>query len=113
VRRAVRLGLLAFAVVAVLALFVLPARTLLGQSHSLSATQQRISTLAAENAKLHREAEQLQSNADIEQIARADYGLVMPGEQAYAVIPSTTAAGGGTAATTTPAAASPAGGTGG
>jgi cell division protein FtsB len=96
----VRLALLAFAALAVVALFVLPARTLVDQKHSLDTTQQRISTLSSENAKLKSEARQLQSNGTIEQIARSDYGLVMPGQRAYAVIPGTPAGDGGTTATT-------------
>jgi cell division protein FtsB len=94
------MALLAFAALAVVALFVLPARTLVEQKHSLDVTEQRISTLSGENARLKGEARQLQSNATIEQIARSDYGLVMPGQQAYAVIPGTPAGDGGTTATT-------------
>jgi cell division protein FtsB len=95
VRRALRLLLAAVAVAGILLLFVLPGRTFLAQSHSLAATQKQVSDLSAENAKLKAEAQSLQSNSKIEQIARADYGLVMPGQKAYAVIPA------GTTTTTT------------
>jgi cell division protein FtsL len=102
VRRAVRLLLAAVAVAAILLLFVLPGRTFLAQTHSLAATQKQVSDLAAENAQLKAEAKSLQSNAKIEQIAREDYGLVMPGQRAYAVIPAGT-----TTTTTVPAQTSP------
>jgi cell division protein FtsB len=84
------------------ALFVLPARTLVDQKHSLDVTEGRISTLSSENARLKSEARQLQSNATIEQIARSDYGLVMPGQQAYAVIPGTPSGTEGSTPTTVP-----------
>lgn len=87
-RRAVRLLLVAVAVAAILLLFILPGRTFLSQAHSLAATQRQVNDLTAENAKLRAEARDLQSNAEIEQIAREEYGLVMPGEKAYAVIPA-------------------------
>jgi cell division protein FtsB len=96
------MALLAFAALAVVALFVLPARTLVDQKHSLDVTQRRISTLSSENAKLKGEASQLQSNGTIEQIARSDYGLVMPGQQAYAVIPGTPSGADSSTATTVP-----------
>jgi cell division protein FtsB len=87
VRRALRLGLLAVAVIAMLLLFVLPGRTFLSQEHTLSATQRQVNDLTAENAKLQAEAKNLRSDAEIEKIAREEYGLVMPGQKAYAIIP--------------------------
>lgn len=87
-RRALRLLIAGVVVAGILLLFVLPGRTFLSQAHSLSATQRQLNALTAENAKLQVEAKDLQSNSRIEQIAREDYGLVMPGQRAYAVIPS-------------------------
>jgi cell division protein FtsL len=100
-RRTVRILLLAVTALALVVLFVLPGRELLGQSHSLSSTQQRISLLDKENAKLAAQAADLQTDARIEQLARQKYGLVMPGEQAYVVLPP--AAPGSTTTTTTTA----------
>jgi cell division protein FtsB len=88
VRRTLRILLAAVAAAAILLLFVLPGRTFISQQHSLSATQRQLNVLAAENARLKAEAKQLQSTSQIEQIAREDYGLVMPGQKAYAVIPA-------------------------
>jgi cell division protein FtsL len=88
VRRAVRVLLLAVAVAAILLLFVLPGRTFLSQEHSLATTQRQVNDLTSENAKLRQEAKSLQSTSEIEQIAREQYGLVMPGEKAYAVLPA-------------------------
>lgn len=98
-RRALRLLLLAVAVAAILLLFVLPGRTFLSQERSLATTQRQVNDLTAENAKLRREAKNLQSDSVIEQIAREEYGLVMPGQKAYAIIPATP----GSTTTTAPA----------
>lgn len=97
-RRSLRFLLPAVAAAGILLLFVLPARTFVNQAHSLAATERRAAELSSENAKLQAEAKQLQSAGRIEQIARQDYGLVMPGQRAYAVIPA------GTTTTTLPAA---------
>jgi cell division protein FtsB len=67
--------------------FGFPVRTLLGQRHQVTVAQTRIKDLSAENAKLAQRAAQLQTDAQIRQIARQDYGLVMPGEHAYAIVP--------------------------
>jgi cell division protein FtsB len=88
-RRAVRLLIVAVVGMALVLLFVLPGRTMLAQHHSLSVAERQLTALNVENAKLRQEAKALQSTADIERIAREDYGLVMPGQQAYAVIPAT------------------------
>ncbi len=80
--------LLSVVALGVLLLFVLPGRTLLAQRHTLAVTQGRVSILSHENAKLAERARQLQDPSQIEQIARTQYGLVMPGQQAYAIIPA-------------------------
>jgi cell division protein FtsB len=89
VRRRRILGLLLASVmlVGLLFLFVLPGRTYLSQHHNLSAAATRLKVLSAENAKLERRVKQLQTDAEIERLAREQYGLVKPGEQAYAILP--------------------------
>ena len=85
-RRAVRVLVVSVVAGGVLFLFVLPARTWLSQGRAMSQAQHRISVLAQENRELATKATQLQSPAYIEQIARAEYGLTKPGEQAYGVL---------------------------
>jgi cell division protein FtsB len=89
VKRRHLLGLLLASVVLVglLFLFVLPARTYLSQHHNLSAAATSMKVLSAENAKLEQRVKQLQTDAEIERLARQRYGLVKPGEQAYAILP--------------------------
>jgi len=89
VRRRGLLGLLLASVVlaGLLFLFVLPGRTYLSQRSNLSSTAARIRVLGTENAKLQQRVKQLQTDAEVERIAREQYGMVKPGEQAFAILP--------------------------
>ena len=86
-RRLVRVLLASVVLVAALFLFVLPGRTYLAQRRSLDAAAVRTRVLSAENAKLDQQVQQLQTDAEIERLAREQYGLVKPGESAYAILP--------------------------
>lgn len=96
-RRAVRILVVVVALGGLLFLFILPGRTWLQQRSAMSGAERRLQVLNAENAALTKKAEQLQSAAYVEQIARDQYGLVRPGEQAYGIIPPVA-----TTTTTTP-----------
>jgi cell division protein FtsB len=87
VRRTV--GILLFVVVVggIVFLFVLPGRTYLSQSRAMSTAERRLSVLAKENRDLTTKASELQSTAYVEQYARQQYGLILPGEHAYAILP--------------------------
>lgn len=85
-RRAVRLLLIAVALGGLVFLFVLPGRTWLQQRSAMSSAEHRLQVLNRENAALAKRAQQLQSSSYVEQIARQQYGLVMPGEQAYGIL---------------------------
>jgi cell division protein FtsB len=82
--------LVAVAVVGVLLLFVFPGRTWLAQSRQTARAQRQLTVLSQENAALTKRASQLQDPAYIAQIARQQYGLVLPGEQAYGILPTPT-----------------------
>ncbi|HTT90447.1 MAG TPA: septum formation initiator family protein [Acidimicrobiales bacterium] len=69
-------------------LFVFPARTYLAQKQNIAAEEQTVAVLKAEDSKLAAESSALQDNATIEQIARQEYGLVKPGQQAFMVLPA-------------------------
>lgn len=77
---------------ALLFLFVLPSRTYLAQRHSLSEAQTRLQVFEVQNAKLAADAERLKSDAEVERLAREQYGLVKPGEKAFVIVPSPKAA---------------------
>src|SRR5437867_2730370 len=79
-------------VVAVIALglilfLVLPTRTWLSQRSALDSAGHRLAAIRQENAALQARAKALQSPAEIERLARQQYGMIRPGEQAFAVTP--------------------------
>jgi cell division protein FtsB len=87
------------AVGVVVFLFVLPGRVWLAQGRANAVAQRQDAALSKENAELGQRIAQLQSAAYIEQLARQQFGLVMPGEQAYGILlPAATT----TTTTTTP-----------
>ena len=69
-------------------LFGYPTRTYLEQRAQLSQQQAQLDHLTAQNQSLSSEASRLQNTAEIERIARQDYGLVQPGQEAYAILPA-------------------------
>jgi cell division protein FtsB len=75
------------ALAAVLFLFVLPSRTYMAQRRSLSAAETRVKVFSDQNAKLAATVERLQTDAEIERLARERYGFVKPGEKAYVIVP--------------------------
>ena len=87
-RRAVWPFLVSVAVVGVLFLLVFPARTYLAQRRSLAAVETKVQVLTTQNKALTQRANDLQQPAEIERLAREQYGLVKPGEEAYAILPS-------------------------
>ena len=86
--------LLGFVVlVGVLFAGVFPTRTYLSQRTSISHAEKQLDVLGEQNKDLERRASELQSDTEIERLAREQYNLVKPGEQAYAVLPPPAAAG--------------------
>ena len=63
-----------------------PARAYVAQRHERERVAAQVSTLAAQNRRLEERARQLQSDAEIERLARQHYNLVRPGEEAFAII---------------------------
>lgn len=89
IRRRALWGVMAGVVVAVgLFLFGYPTRTYLEQRAQLTQEQAKLDQLTAQNQTLSGQAARLQNTAEIERIARQDYGLVQPGQEAYAILPS-------------------------
>jgi cell division protein FtsB len=73
--------------VGVLFVGVFPTRTFLAQRAAITHAQKQLDVLGKQNADLEAQAEKLQTNAEIERLAREQYNLVKPGEEAYAVLP--------------------------
>ena len=85
--RALWPALVSVALVGVLFLAVFPTRTYLTQRASTSAAEERLRVLREENTALEARIARLHRDGEIERIAREQYNLVRPGEEAYAVLP--------------------------
>jgi cell division protein FtsB len=64
-----------------------PASSLLSARSNLKATQAQLSSLHAQDAALAQEQKNLSDGNEIERIAREQYQLVSPGQEAYEVLP--------------------------
>jgi Septum formation initiator len=72
----------------VLAVAVFPTSTYLDQRADTTEAEQRLDVLRAQNAAYEERIERLQTVEEIERLAREQYNLVFPGEEAYAVLPA-------------------------
>ena len=67
---------------------VYPVRTYLSQRASLNHAQEQLAVLREQNAQLDQRVQALNTDTEIEKLARERYNLVLPGEEAYAILPS-------------------------
>lgn len=67
---------------------VFPTRTWLAQRQAISAEEDRLRVLTEQNRTLAARVQELQTDAEIERLAREQYNLVRPGEEAYAILPA-------------------------
>ncbi|MFP5326519.1 MAG: FtsB family cell division protein [Acidimicrobiia bacterium] len=74
--------------VGALFLFVFPTRTWLQQRQQIDAAEARLEVLDDQNRRLSARVNELQTDAEVERIAREQYQLVRPGEEAYAILPA-------------------------
>jgi cell division protein FtsB len=74
-------------VLIVLGYAVFPTRTWLDQRTAIADLEATAAELEAENADLAARFTLLGTDAEIERIARIEHGLVMPGEEAFAILP--------------------------
>ena len=79
--------LAAAALVVFLVAGVFPTRTYLHQREEIATAERKLAVLTTENEKLGARVEQLHTDAEIERLAREQYNLVRPGEEAYAILP--------------------------
>ncbi len=78
----------AVATITVLAMYVFPTKTWLDQREALVDTEAELDAVEAERDALAARIERLDTDEEIELIARSDYSLVRPGEEPYAVLPA-------------------------
>lgn len=67
---------------------VFPTRTFLAQRASLAAAIEQLEVLEEQSRLLEERARLLEDDAEIERLAREEYHLVRPGEEAFAVLPA-------------------------
>ncbi len=91
-RRLVRFLVAFLVLLAVLFLAGFPARTYIDQQRALASTSDRLEVLRKGNKALAARRTELHSDAAVERLAREQYNLVRPGEEAYAILPGPAAA---------------------
>ncbi len=95
--RRARLGLVGAIVASAIVLFAwFPAGSLLSQRSNLHGTEAELNALHAQDAALAQEKKNLSDAGEIGRIAREQYQLVSPGQQAYEVLPPSGATAAGT-----------------
>jgi cell division protein FtsB len=93
VRRGLGLGgflvLVLIMVLVVAAAGIFPFRRLLAQERAVDLAQAQLDALVVENLRLEQQIAALNSDEEVERLAREHFGLVMPGEIGYvAVVPT-------------------------
>lgn len=88
-------GLIAVVVGATWKWGVLPVSNWVDQRDEIARLELDLSEIQASNEALQSEIQLLRTDAEIERIARRDFGLVYPGEEAYAILPQPITAPGG------------------
>ncbi len=83
-----RLFVAALVVAGILFTFANPARTWHGQQQDIAAARARNAVLEQESRALQARAATLSTDAEVERLARQEYGLVMPGEEAFGILPA-------------------------
>ncbi|HEX4126398.1 MAG TPA: septum formation initiator family protein [Acidimicrobiales bacterium] len=92
-----RLALVGAIVASAIVLFAwFPAGSLLSQRSTLHGTEAQLNALHAEDSALAQENKNLSDAGEIGRIAREQYQLVSPGQQAYEVLPPSGATAAGT-----------------
>jgi cell division protein FtsB len=80
------LALSALVLLVVAALGLLPYRQVLARDRAVELSQEKLSALQEENLRLEQLAAVLQTDQEVERLAREQFGLVMPGEVGYAAV---------------------------
>jgi len=87
-RRVRRLFVVALIVAGILFTFGTPARTWYDQRREIGAARDRTAVLDEQSRQLQARVDQLRADAEVERIAREQYGLVKPGEEAFGILPA-------------------------
>jgi cell division protein FtsB len=79
--------LLTVVVAAVFGFGVVPTRSYLDRRQQVAAAEARLAELEHANAQARDRRDGLQTDAEVERLAREHYGLVKEGEEAYKIVP--------------------------
>jgi len=74
-------------ILAVFVFGVFPTDRFIDQREQLDKSQKELDELLIENAELQERVDRLESDEEIERVARDEYDLVYPNEEVYAVLP--------------------------
>jgi len=85
-RRAPLVAVLLLVALSITLAGIFPFRQLIAQRTQVENTREKLDTLVGENTALEDQVAALQTEPEIERLAREQYGLVNPGETPYAVI---------------------------
>ena len=88
---ALRASVTALVVVGLLFVVVFPLSAWLDQRSALDQSERRLQTLQRERQRLDRDAARMTTPSEVEKVARDRFGMVRPGEQAYAAVPGPSA----------------------
>jgi cell division protein FtsB len=81
-----RVAVASLALVAMMFLFVFPTRSYLAQKRQIGKAAHAVKVLEAQNEVLAKQASLLKTKSEIERLAREQFNMVLPGEQAYNVV---------------------------
>lgn len=77
-----------FVAIGVLFVGVFPTRAILDQRNEVGDAASRLAAVEEANAELEARVEALGTDEEIERLAREQYNLVYPGQEAYAILPA-------------------------
>jgi cell division protein FtsB len=79
-------GAAALVAVVVAAAGIFPFRQIIAQERAVDLAEEKLEAVEAENERLDREIVALQTDDEVERIAREQFGLVRPGEVGFVVV---------------------------
>jgi len=82
-----RIAVASLSFIAIMFLFVFPTRSYLAQQRQVRAARRAVAVLQQQNKELSHEQRLLETKSEIERLARVQFDMVFPGEQAYNIVP--------------------------
>jgi cell division protein FtsB len=82
-----RIAVASLSFIAIMFLFVFPTRSYLAQQRQVRAARRAVAVLQQQNKELSQEQRLLETKSEIERLARVQFDMIFPGEQAYNIVP--------------------------